>query len=189
VEADLNELWRGWWHDAGRPEVDAALSALFVRIDADVAAGNPVCEISGRCCRFDAYGHRLYVTCLEIAWLMRHLNTAARDRLAAAPLPAMSGCPFQVGRLCCVRDIRPLGCRLFFCDPAAEVWLNDLHEHYLGDLRRLHELRSINYRYIEWRSGLAEARTALAPSLLEHPPADVTIQRRPERDDETEPVG
>ncbi len=161
MEADAARRWQAWWRDAGRPEVHAALAQFYATIDADVASRNPACELSGRCCRFDQYGHRLYVTSLEIAWMLRQFGGPAADRLQEATLPANEGCPFQVGKLCSVHALRPLGCRLYFCDPSAAGWLNTVHEQYLGVLRGIHDNHGIAYHYQEWRAGLSEARELL----------------------------
>ena len=83
---------------------------LYAEVDAAVAAAGPVCVASGRCCRFKEYGHTLFVSNLEADVL-----------LAAAPpyvKPVSSDfCPFQKGNLCTAREPRPLGCRIYYCDP------------------------------------------------------------------------
>jgi Fe-S-cluster containining protein len=143
---------------AARPEIAATLRDLFATLDAEIAALNPTCWISGKCCKFDSYGHRLYVTALEIAWLLPQLDAPSRLRLRDSHLPELDGCPFQVAGLCSVHALRPLGCRTYFCDPAAQHWQNPLYEKFLTALRQLHDAYAIPYRYLEWRTGLAEAR-------------------------------
>lgn len=160
-DADETELWQHWHAAAGEPVIDAALRRMFVQLDEFIAAQNPTCWISGKCCRFDSYGHRLYVTGLEIAWLVRQIDDGQRARLDAGELPGMDGCPFQVNGLCGVHAIRPLGCRTFFCDPAAQHWQSEVYEAFLADLRYLHEAHGLPYRYLEWRGGLAAVRQAV----------------------------
>ena len=89
--------------------------------------------------------------------MMPRLDEAARTRLADAQLPVLDGCPFQVGKLCSVRELRPLGCRLFYCDPIAEPWMNDAYEQFLKQLRGLHERHDLPYAYMEWRQALMDA--------------------------------
>ena len=48
----------------------AALHALYAALDAEVARLGPVCELSGRCCRFAEYGHTLFVSAPEAALLL-----------------------------------------------------------------------------------------------------------------------
>src|SRR5437588_12142729 len=49
-----------------RPEVLSAVEALYADVQAEIDARRPVCVMSGRCCRFEEYGHRLYVTTMEL---------------------------------------------------------------------------------------------------------------------------
>ncbi len=150
--------WSCWFHAARRETVGSALRAAYDELDKDVAARKPTCWLSGKCCHFETYGHQLWVTALEIAWLVEQLDDTQRDALFVAELPQLDGCPFQNDKLCGVHALRPLGCRVYFCDPAAQDWQNDVYEHHLERLRVLHEGQGIAYRYVEWRAGLAEAR-------------------------------
>jgi Fe-S-cluster containining protein len=104
---------------------------------------------SGRCCRFEEYGHRLYVTTLELAAFVAELPDAAGTKDWDG-----TGCPFQVNKLCSVHAIRPFGCRVFFCDATATQWQNERYERFHADLKRLHEELDVPYLYVEWRAAL-----------------------------------
>ncbi|MDB5295662.1 MAG: hypothetical protein JWO31_1645, partial [Phycisphaerales bacterium] len=52
---------------SGRPELATAVAELYARVAAAIDARQPVCVISGRCCRFEQFGHRLFVTTIELA--------------------------------------------------------------------------------------------------------------------------
>ncbi len=132
---------------AARPDVGVAVAEVYATVTAAVDARRPACIASGRCCHFDAYGHDLFVTTLELAAFVRELR--------AAPIANPAGCPFQVGKLCGVHAIRPFGCRLFYCDPTAQQWQQDLYERLHADLRSLHERLGVDYFYVEWRRALA----------------------------------
>lgn len=67
---------------------------------------------------------------------------------------ARGGCPFQVANLCGVHAIKPLGCRVYFCDKSAQQWQQDLSEQLLAEIRSLHDRFAIEYRYGEWREML-----------------------------------
>ena len=67
-----------------------------------------------------------------------------------------ASCPYQVDGACSVHTVRPMGCRVFFCQAGQEAWQRDLYERMLGELRRLHERFALPYRYAEWRGLLAE---------------------------------
>lgn len=153
--------WRAWAVAAADPGVDAELRAIYDALGREIDRRSPTCWLSGNCCKFDSYGHRLYVTGLEIAWMLQRLDSPGRERLRDAQLPQADGCAFQVEKLCSIRDLRPLGCRLFYCDPTAEPWMNEVYEQFLSQLRALHERYHLPYSYMEWRQGLAEARDAI----------------------------
>ena len=68
---------------------------------------------------------------------------------------------FQAGGLCTVHAIRPMGCRVFFCQQGTEDWQRDLYEKYLNDLRALHDAHGVPYRYLEWRSALQWAAESM----------------------------
>jgi len=59
-------LWQRWHDAAATPAVADAIAAIHQRIADAVADRQPRCDQSGRCCHFNAYGHDLYLTGLEI---------------------------------------------------------------------------------------------------------------------------
>ena len=172
---EVSSPWR-CWHDAVLEEnVDRAIGDLYQHLDDEVRRRGPTCWTSGRCCRFDDYGHRLYVTALEIAWVVGkvHRDTCkvesqeykvAGDARGPVTLQQFqssqahqSGCPYQVDKLCSIHNVRPMGCRLFFCQQGTQHWQHELHEQFLGKLRTLHDELELPYAYMEWRTGLHQA--------------------------------
>jgi hypothetical protein len=113
---------------------------LYRQVDEAVARAGPVCVASGRCCRFKEYGHVLFVSSLEADVL-----------LAAAPeydRPVSPDfCPFQRGNLCTAREPRPLGCRVYYCDPAYQETGSTITEEYLGRLKQLADVNGVPWRY------------------------------------------
>lgn len=118
------------------------LLALYAELDADVAALAPVCSLSGRCCRFEEYGHTLFLSAPEAALLLADAPAPSR------PLDDGKSCPWQdlQGR-CSARGARPLGCRVYFCDPTYEPEAPRLTEEYLGRLKRLVEAMDLPWNY------------------------------------------
>ncbi|HYE02771.1 MAG TPA: YkgJ family cysteine cluster protein [Phycisphaerales bacterium] len=147
------------WHAAVRtPAVLRELEAIYSDLAADVARERPVCRGSGRCCSFERYGHRLYVTGLETAYLVERLaEVGATPRLTVATLgraAEMGTCPFQDGTACGVHPLRPLGCRIFYCDESSVAWQREAYERLLIRIRHLHDRAAVPYRYGEWRAML-----------------------------------
>lgn len=135
---------------AGRAEVTEAVRQLYSDVQRQIDQRRPICVVSGRCCRFEEYGHRLFVTTVELAALVAEIGSGT----TAAPAWDGSGCPFQVGKLCGVHAFRPFGCRMFFCDATSTDWQNETYERFHARLKRLHEDLGIPYAYVEWRQAL-----------------------------------
>jgi Fe-S-cluster containining protein len=131
-----------------RADVRSAVQRVYEQVGREIEARRPVCVVSGRCCRFDEYGHRLYVTTLELAKFVHDLPPA--DRRNTDP----AGCPFQINKLCTVHTIRPFGCRMFFCDATSTEWQNEAYERFHAELKKLHGSLNVPYAYIEWRQAL-----------------------------------
>jgi Fe-S-cluster containining protein len=121
-------------------EVRRQVLDLYRAVDAAVASAGPVCLASGRCCRFKEYGHTLFVSNLEADVL-----------LAAAPsydAPVSADfCPFQKDKLCTAREPRPLGCRVYFCDPAYQEAGQRISEDFLKRLKELADTNGLPWHY------------------------------------------
>ena len=119
-----------------------ALRALYADLDAEVARLGPRCELSGRCCRFAEYGHTLFASAPEVALLLADAPAPSR------PLDEGATCPWQdaAGR-CQARDARPLGCRVYFCDPSYEGAAPALSEAFIGRLKRLVDALDLPWSY------------------------------------------
>lgn len=126
--------------------IDSPLLVLlrteFQILEEKISEAGPVCELSGRCCRFEEYGHRLYLTRTEA------------DLLFSEGLPDDSriepgSCPFQKGNICTAREKRPFGCRVYFCDPRyvgkAEPWTED----FLARFKTAHETEGADWEYAD----------------------------------------
>lgn len=122
------------------PELRERVLAVYTAVDAAVDAASPRCDASGRCCRFTEYGHSLFLSQFEADIL---LDTAPPF---AKPV-TRDGCPFQVNNLCTARHERPLGCRIYFCDPAFQEQQQDITERAVAELKRLADEFGTGWRY------------------------------------------
>src|SRR5262249_39589291 len=153
---DPSPFVRSFWRasarrrrDPTRPERPPAMSEtlrrqvlqLYAEVDAEVAAAGPVCVASGRCCRFKEFGHVLFLSNLEADVLL----SAAPPYDPAAVTPDF--CPFQQGNLCTARGPRPLGCRVYYCDPNYQETAHALTEKSLRTLKALAEEAGAGWRY------------------------------------------
>lgn len=135
------------------------LLGLYRDVDAQVAAAGPRCDASGRCCRFKEYGHTLFLSEVEAEFLLD-------EGLPDDSVVSSEGCPFQRGGLCTARERRPLGCRIYFCDPDWGDRQHEVSESFIKRLKDLHENwnRKWNYRPLEHH--LAGAGTSVEPHSM-----------------------
>lgn len=131
--------------------VRRAVLNLYAEVDAEVAAAAPVCIASGRCCRFQEYGHTLFLSNLEADVLL----SAAPPYDPATITRAF--CPFQQGNLCTAREPRPLGCRVYYCDPAYAGKGEAITEKYLHRLKQIAEDHGLDWLYAPLHRFLAAA--------------------------------
>lgn len=121
-------------------ELHRRILELYRDLDGEVRAAGPVCVASGRCCRFKEYGHTLFVSNLEADFLLAHAPPYRQ------PVSA-DFCPFQKDNLCTAREPRPLGCRVYYCDPHYQETGNRLTEQYLRRLKELADEYGVEWRY------------------------------------------
>ncbi|MDY3553993.1 hypothetical protein R5W24_003107 [Gemmata sp. JC717] len=121
-------------------DVRSEVMAVYAAADAAVSAAAPRCAASGRCCRFTEYGHTLFISAFEAELLLerapQYEQPVSRD-----------GCPFQIDGLCTARENRPLGCRIYFCDPTYEPRMSEITEESLAALKRIADAHGTGWNY------------------------------------------
>jgi len=116
-----------------------ALAELYADLDARVRQLGVQCRACGACCHFQRSGYRLYAAWLERAALVR---AHGRPRLAAS-----GECGFLAEGRCRARAWRPLGCRVFFCDPAHKPREQGLYHEFLARLRAIADRFALPWDY------------------------------------------
>jgi Fe-S-cluster containining protein len=116
------------------------LQIFHQHADEVIAAHQPRCELSGRCCRFDEYGHTLFLARSEAEILLQ-------DGIPPDSEISTASCPFQINNLCTAREKRPLGCRTYFCDPEYQDAMPDVSEALIRELKTLHDQADVAWEY------------------------------------------
>jgi hypothetical protein len=146
-------------------EFREALHALYASLDAETAKRGARCALSGRCCRFHEFDHTLFLSAPEAALLVADAPVPTR------PLDDGASCPWQDAHgQCNAREARPLGCRVYFCNPDYQPHGPDLTEVYLGRLKRLADERGLPWSYAPLHHHLRQAE---AEGRINFPAADV----------------
>ncbi len=128
--------------DPETPPLHDSIRAIYHDLSRDVAAAGPVCDLSGRCCRFAEWDHTLFLSAIEADLLLAEAPPACR------PLDGGSTCPWQDGQgRCTAREARPLGCRVYFCDPSYQETGQVLSETYLSRLKSVADAHDLPWGY------------------------------------------
>jgi len=130
-----------------------AVEELYHIIDQHISGVNPACDNCGRCCDFANYGHRLYVTTLEMLYFRYGGNHHDNDTNITKEIK-MGRCPYQNKQGCSRRSGRPAGCRIYFCKELDQEFQNDLTEIVLERLKNLHLQFEAVYLYADFLTWL-----------------------------------
>jgi len=117
---------------------------LQIRRHSDLAG---VCKSCGKCCDFDGFDHRLFITPPERMYLAAGLGAEN-----IKPMPR-SRCPYNIEGKCSVYEYRFAGCRIFCCK-ADKDFQSSLTESTLEKLKSLCTEFQIPYRYTDLASAL-----------------------------------
>jgi Fe-S-cluster containining protein len=100
------------------------------------------CSACGRCCDFEGYDHRLFVTVPELKYLAENIGHEN-----VRPMPT-GKCPYNIEGKCTVYEYRFASCRIFSCGGDVD-FQSELSELTLQKLRCLCEELEIPYLYRE----------------------------------------
>ena len=122
-----------------------ALASIYESVDRETAAFT--CRACGRCCDFDNVDFVLFVSAIELDYLLSHVKGGF----------SFTGntCPFQLEGKCTVRDVRPLGCRVYFCSLKDDVRMQDLYNTYFARIKELADRHNRAWRYMPMLAELA----------------------------------
>lgn len=133
-------------------ELVQRVAEVYDWLDSAIAAEAELtgaCKACGRCCDFDGFDHRLFVTTVELLYLKAQLTN--EDVKA----PVGSRCPYQIDGRCTVYEHRFAGCRVFYCGADRE-FQSRLSESALDRLKVICADLLISYRYMDVLSGLKD---------------------------------
>jgi len=115
------------------------LRALYEALDAHLAELGVRCRQCAQCCNFVVNDYRLYASRVERALVA--------ERHGRPHLTPSGHCGFLVEGRCSVHAVRPLGCRVFFCDPAYKALEQDLCHDFQRRLRALADRHGLPWDY------------------------------------------
>jgi len=105
------------------------------------------CDLCGRCCDFESFDHRLFVTPPELMYLAANLGAEKHKAMPS------SRCPYNVDGKCAVYEYRFAGCRIFSCKGDAD-FQSGLSESALKKFKSICTEFEIPYRYSDLATAL-----------------------------------
>ncbi len=140
-------------------EVIRRVEEIYKWLDEQLAA-KFTCAACGKCCDFESFGHRLYVTTPEMLYFADKVGTQNIKQMTT------SRCPWQIdgpstslgmvslsNHKCTVYPYRFASCRIFHCKGDAD-FQSDLTETTLKKFKSLCEEFRIPYRYMDLPTAL-----------------------------------
>lgn len=128
-----------------KSQIVKRVAEIYNRLDSEISANYEVwqtCDACGRCCDFDSFDHRLFVTTPELM----HLT----EKLAPENVrPMTTGrCPYNADGKCTIYEYRFAGCRIFCCKSDSESQ-NRLSESAVKKFKSICTELDIPYRYTD----------------------------------------
>lgn len=121
------------------------IEKLYGWIDRQVADSG-ICTACGRCCDFENFGHKLFITSVEMKYFTEKLPHDLKKMTTDV-------CPYRIDGRCCVYDYRFAGCRIFACQ-RDERLQSDTTEQALKLLKQIGYEYDIPYFYTDLKSAL-----------------------------------
>jgi Fe-S-cluster containining protein len=127
-------------------QIIEAVSAVYRWLDERAARMGQSCKACGKCCDFERFGHRLYVTTPELLYFQNFGGPEIKEMTTGV-------CPYRIDGKCSVYPHRFSGCRIFQCR-GDENKQNALSEQTIRRLKQMCSSHSIPYRYVSLWVGL-----------------------------------
>ncbi len=143
LETDSDRRFEGQGESIELAAIREELQRIYTDLQNELERLAPVCQISGRCCRFAEYDHTLFLSGIEMELLL-----ADAPKSVSPWATDGSRCPWQDGRgRCTAREARPLGCRVFFCDPNYQDRMPEVAERFQRRLKAMVAQRGWRWDY------------------------------------------
>jgi len=128
-------------------EIIMAVDEIYGWIDSKIKGHSANCNVCGKCCDFDSFDHKLFITTPELLYF-----TEKRDK---EPFKTMQGgiCPYNINQKCSVYCYRFAGCRIFSCK-GDEDFQSQLTESVIQKFKAICENSDISYNYTDLATAL-----------------------------------
>ncbi len=139
-----------WWKNLDQQQLLKRVAKIYNWLDSEIRKSGSLagqCDTCGKCCDFESFDHRLFVTTPELIYLAVTLGDGS-----IKPMPA-SRCPYNIGGKCQVYEHRFAGCRIFCCKADAH-FQSRLSESAVAKFKSTCMEFQIPYRYSDLATAL-----------------------------------
>lgn len=123
------------------------VAEIYNRLNSQIRQSAGACSTCGKCCDFESFDHKLFVTTPELRYLVASLG-------AENMKPMTTGrCPYNIEGKCGIYEHRFSGCRIFCCKGDKD-FQGELSESALKQFKSLCTEFQIPYRYTDLATAL-----------------------------------
>ena len=119
------------------------VAEIYDWLDTQIRENNQLtgqCSACGKCCDFDGFDHRLFITGPELMYLATGQQAANLGDENVMPMttsrPLGGKCPYNIEGKCTIYEYRFAACRIFYCSAGAD-FQGELSETVLKKLKSL----------------------------------------------------
>ncbi|MBM4102729.1 MAG: hypothetical protein FJ263_01585 [Planctomycetes bacterium] len=129
-----------------------AVERIYLSLEAELLQTPDKCKACGKCCDFESFGHKLYITTPELLYFRAVL---AKNKIPILPMKT-GVCPYCKDGKCSVYPWRFAGCRIFNCTGNADLQ-GELSEKMIRRMKQICLQESLSYRYLDLKTALNQA--------------------------------
>lgn len=131
------------------------VSQIYIWLDENLKPFNNSCSACGKCCDFDSFGHKLFVTTPELLYFRQNAVISSEGPLGTGAEKSIKKqiCPYLENDKCNARNYRFAGCRIFFCKANKDLQ-NKLSEETVKKFKSLCDKFDFPYRYVDLMTAL-----------------------------------
>jgi Fe-S-cluster containining protein len=126
-----------------------AVEEIYQNLHLQPESSGQSCKACGKCCDFESFGHRLYITTPELLYFKTKL---VENKISLLPMTD-GACPYRKENQCSVYFWRFAGCRIFNCTGDTDLQ-SSLSEGTIASCKSLCIQSGLEYGYMDLKSAL-----------------------------------
>ena len=132
-----------------KTKIADAVEEVYAWIDSQDTPKQDPCKACGRCCDFDSFDHKLFITSPELIYFAVRIKPEN-----IRPMPTEK-CPYNSAGKCKVYQNRFAACRIFSCTSDTEPQ-NKISETAIKKFKNICQKFDLQYHYTDLKTALAK---------------------------------